>query len=285
MTHSKLRNNANKTVNIVVETSFSPNLLLMPFVPLIVNILMYFAGYSPLQRHRLFEALPKDTRFKLVENDVALSSYAFPMGRCPLKYETLSILTKILGDDLCNPSYHGHDICIGINAKHRQLLDALSVGVNNAFDQCQAGSGSGDNLLFMYLEPIPKLLELMLESISASIAGTIAYTVPREERACIGHTAQLIAGLYRAVVMKTSTRFLDYPWTYKSDDRHWQTIAGSAEAEFIQNIIEGSFPSVRKCRSWSRETTFRKDRGKRIIYLINQCEYYYINDFYLGSCT
>lgn len=263
----------------------------MPFVPLVVNILLYFARYSPLQRHRLFGALPVDTRLKLIENDVALSAYAFPMGRCPLRYETLSIITKILDgvdDDRCNALYHGLDVCVAILASHRQLLDVLTIGVDNAFDQCQAGSGLGDNLLFMYLEPIPKLLELMLESVGASIAGTIAYTVPQEERACVGRTAQLIADLYREVVMKTSTRFLDYPWTYKSDDRHWQTIAGSAEAEFIRNIIEGSFPNVMKCRTWSRDTKFikeSKDRGKRIIFLITPCEDYYINEFYLDSCT
>ena len=52
----------------------------MPFIPAVVNVLLYFAGYTPSQRDDIFGALSVETQHKLIESDVDLATYALPVN-------------------------------------------------------------------------------------------------------------------------------------------------------------------------------------------------------------
>ena len=216
----------------------------MPFLPTVVNLLLYFAGYSPLERNEIFSALSQDAQRKFITKDTEFANYAFPRGQCPNRFETLAFTTNQLGDNCCNPIFHGlcDHHCFVHTESHRRFVVAMENGVRNAFQNCEHGLGVGDSLLFLYVEPYSTVLQLMLES-----AGSTP---------CFRRNTKHVIGLlelHHSVEKARPLRFLDleYPWSSAVNDLLYTDMKVWKDA-FVQNMREGAFPETIKCREHDR---------------------------------
>lgn len=115
----------------------------MPFLPAAVNVLLYFAGYTSLQRYEIFGALSLESRKILFENDVELATYAWPLNGCPSEHETMTFITDRLEKKCCNQLFRGlpvctHD-CVQDTQSHRFFVQAIGKGVHSAVERCESG--------------------------------------------------------------------------------------------------------------------------------------------------
>ena len=216
--------------------------LRMPFIPAVVNVLLYFAGYTPSQRNDLFGALSQEAQQKLIENDVELATYALPLDQCPMEHETMSFIASRIGNECCNPLFHGlcSRNCYADIPSHQGFVRATGVGVRALSENCKSGIGLGEDLMLMHLESMPKLSRLIWEAAGSSTPDRV------DKRNCVARVTRNIPGLFRSFIISTSSRYN----AYRTGNRYWQTMDMSPKNEFIRNIMEETLPGVMQCWVW-----------------------------------